>query len=243
MTDIEPVAEGKLFQFLRQLTRLRHLGAIQQDRDDGNVALEGRPDFDSHKIVRVIQAAVAFFITRIEPVWADHREQHVTLGDLLAEHLDKVDPQRDGVDVHEQEVAAELPFQPIVHSASVAGAIVAAIADEDLTRHHQTPGGPIPNTTLSNGAHLARLLFGPHVSYFTFSPSNGGKTRGGGRELPPTFWGQGGRAPGGSASVGRCATDIAGRTYTLRALPIGSRKAASAWPLVILEASARAAHY
>src|SRR5262245_46746288 len=67
-----------------------------------------------------------------------------SLGDLLAEHLDKVDPQRDGVDIHEQEVAAELPFQPIMHSASVARAIVTAIADEDLSRHHQIPGGRIP---------------------------------------------------------------------------------------------------
>src|SRR5262249_894206 len=47
----------------------------------------------------------------------------------------KVDPERDGIDVHEQEVAAELSFQPIVHSASVTRAIVAAIADEDLGRH------------------------------------------------------------------------------------------------------------
>src|SRR5215472_3981484 len=144
MTDIKPVAEGKLFQFLRQLTRLRHLGAIQQDRDDRNVALEGYPDFDSHEIIRVIQAAVAIFIPRIEPVGSDHREQHVTLGDLLAEHLDKVDPQRDGVDVHEQEVTAELPFQPIMHAARMTRAIVAAIADEDLGRHHQTPSGRIP---------------------------------------------------------------------------------------------------
>jgi len=34
--------------------------------------------------------------------------------------------------------------------------------------------------------------------------------------------------------IGRCATDIAGRIYVLQALPIGARKAASAWPLVIL---------
>ena len=134
--------------------------------------MKGRPDFDSHKIVRVIQAAVAIFITRIEPVGSDNREQHVTLGDLLTEHLDKVDPQRDGVDVHKQEVAAELPFQPIVHSASVARAIVTAIADEDLSRHYQMPGETYSkNTILSNGPHFARLFLGPHVSYFTFSPS------------------------------------------------------------------------
>src|SRR5262249_10397862 len=75
--------------------------------------------------------------------------------------LTKLTPKGGGVDVHEQEVAAELPFQPIVHSASGASAIVTAIADEDLSRHHQTPGGPVPNTILSNGPHLARLLLGP----------------------------------------------------------------------------------
>src|SRR5262249_8428110 len=167
-TNIEPVAEGKLFQFLRQLIRLRHLGAIQQDRDDGNVALKGRPDFDSHKIVRVIQAAVVIFITRIQPVGSDHREQHVTLGDLLAERLDQVDPQRDGVDVHEQEVAAELSFQPIVHSASMARAIVAAIADEDLSRHHQTPGWAHSKYYTIKSASPCTTLLRPHVSYFTF---------------------------------------------------------------------------
>ena len=41
--------------------------------------------------------------------------------------------------------------------------------------------------------------------------------------------------------IGRCATDITGRLYGLRALPIGARKAASARPLVILEARAREA--
>jgi len=59
-----------------------------------------------------------------------------------------------------------------VHSASVARAIVTAIADEELSRHHQMPGGAYSkNTILSNGPHFARLFLGPHVSYFTFSPS------------------------------------------------------------------------
>src|SRR5262249_36398241 len=51
-------------------------------------------------------------------------------------------------------------------------------------------------------ASLCTTLLRPHVSYFTFSPSNGGKTRGGGRQLPPTFEGArevGGNAPSGAA--------------------------------------------
>ena len=41
--------------------------------------------------------------------------------------------------------------------------------------------------------------------------------------------------------VGRSATDITGRTYALRVLPIGARKAVSTWPWIILEARAREA--
>jgi hypothetical protein len=54
MTDIEPVAHGKLFEVLGQLISRGHLGAIQQDGDHRDVVLKGRPDLDSHKIARVI---------------------------------------------------------------------------------------------------------------------------------------------------------------------------------------------
>ena len=69
MTNVEPIAHGKLFQVLGQLIVLRYLGAIQQERDHGDIALEGRPYFDLHVIVRVIQTARPGVIARIEPVW------------------------------------------------------------------------------------------------------------------------------------------------------------------------------
>src|SRR5262249_49572418 len=40
-------------------------------------------------------------------------------------------------------------------------------------------------------------LLRPHVSYFTFSPSNGSKTRGGGRQMPPTLFQRRAGADGG----------------------------------------------
>src|SRR5262245_32039972 len=51
------VAHGKLFQVLGQLIGLRYLGAIQQEWDHGNIALESGPDLDPHVIVRIIQPA------------------------------------------------------------------------------------------------------------------------------------------------------------------------------------------
>ena len=83
MTDVEPIAQGKLIEVLGQLIRLRYFGAVQQDWDHGNIALKRRPDLDSHKVVRIIQTASSSFITGVEPVWSDHRKQYLALGDLI----------------------------------------------------------------------------------------------------------------------------------------------------------------
>ena len=83
MTDVEPVAHGKLFQVHGQLIGLRYLGAIQQEWDYGDIALEGRPYFDPHVIVRVIQTARPGVIARIEPVGADHGQQHLAPGNRV----------------------------------------------------------------------------------------------------------------------------------------------------------------
>src|SRR5262249_6232930 len=53
-------------------------------------------------------------------------------------------------------------------------AVVAAIADEDLSRHHQTPGEAHFKYYTIKWASPCTTLLWPHVSYFTFSPSNGG---------------------------------------------------------------------
>jgi hypothetical protein len=59
--------------------------------------------------MRVIQASPAILVVRAEPARTnDH--QHYVIGNLFVDCLDEIHAQRDGVHVHEQEVAAKLSF-------------------------------------------------------------------------------------------------------------------------------------
>ena len=68
MPDFEAVAYGKLSEVLGQLIRLRNCGAVQQNRDYGDITLQSRCNFDAHEIMRVIQAAVSCLIVGIKPI-------------------------------------------------------------------------------------------------------------------------------------------------------------------------------
>jgi hypothetical protein len=54
VADIEAIAKGKLFKRIGQLIWFWNPGTIEQDWDDGYIALKGGPDLDTHEIVRVI---------------------------------------------------------------------------------------------------------------------------------------------------------------------------------------------
>ena len=87
------------------------------------------------KIVLVVEPPFALLVAQGAPVRPDHRQQHVAFGDLLTQHLDEVHAERNRVHVHEQEVAAKLPLQPVAHAPGMARAVVAAIADEEFAGH------------------------------------------------------------------------------------------------------------
>ena len=68
----------------------------------------------------------------------DNREQRAAFGNFLLQDFDEIDPEGNPVNVHKQEIAAKLADQPIVDAPCVARAVLAAIADEDLSRHCQS---------------------------------------------------------------------------------------------------------
>ena len=47
-------------------------------------------------------------ITRIEPVWSNHREQNAALGDLLVQNFWKIRTKGNGSNVHEQRMAPKI---------------------------------------------------------------------------------------------------------------------------------------
>ena len=143
MADIQSVTLRELFNVLGLLIGFWNARAAEQDRYDWDVTLKGRRDLDANEIAPIVQTTVTVFITRVEPIGSDHRQQHAALGDLLAQDLDEIHPERDGVHVHEQKLTAELALEPVFNPSGMAGAVLAAITDENLGRHpsHRQLGG------------------------------------------------------------------------------------------------------
>ena len=139
MPDIKAVAQSQFLEVIRKLVGLWNPSALQQDRDHGDAALQRRPNLDAHEVIGVVQAPMTLFVARIEPVRTDNRKEHVALRNLLNEHFVEIDAERDGVNVHKQEIAAELPLQVVVYSARVACTVVATITNEQFGGHSPSP--------------------------------------------------------------------------------------------------------
>ena len=78
MTNIEAVACRKTLQVRRQIFRLWNPGAIEQNGDHRDVALQRGRDLDTDEIVLVIETPLALSIAGIEPMAADDRQSYRT---------------------------------------------------------------------------------------------------------------------------------------------------------------------
>ena len=81
----------------RQLVRPRHTRFLHQHRDDALALLERRFDLDADEVVRVVEPPRIRTVAGIDPVLADHREEHVALGNLLFQNANEIEPWRDVV--------------------------------------------------------------------------------------------------------------------------------------------------
>jgi hypothetical protein len=75
----------------------------------------------------IIEAAVADFVLGVEPVGPDDGEQDVTCCNFGTQHLNEIQPERNGVDVHEQRFAAKLLLEPVIDTAGRGGAVVSPV--------------------------------------------------------------------------------------------------------------------
>jgi hypothetical protein len=104
-------APGKLFMG-------RHDGAIDQDRNDGDISLERHFDLDADYIPPFMDPA---FMDRSssrsfldpEPSWPNHDNQDPDLGPDLLNIFAKIDPEGDAVDVDEYGLLAVPSGQPV----------------------------------------------------------------------------------------------------------------------------------
>jgi len=112
--QLEGLAAHQPGQAVRQLIDTRHPRLINQDRDDADLARQGRLDLQPHEIIRVIEATPATPIGDRQPLITNQRQQHVAGRDRSSDHFDEVVAELDRVDILEDLAAAEAADQPIV---------------------------------------------------------------------------------------------------------------------------------
>jgi hypothetical protein len=95
-----PITARQRLNLVRQLISARHFCAINQNRDDQNRPTESGSNVDPYEVVWVIKSR-CILRHRSEPARSDHYKQDFALLDLTVKMLDKVDTERDVVDVFE----------------------------------------------------------------------------------------------------------------------------------------------
>jgi hypothetical protein len=132
--EFESLTTLQADQASRQLISARHICPSNQDRNDSDVALQGGPDLQTHKIIRIIKAPPPTVIGDREPSITDQRQQHVAGTDRSANNLDEVVTELDRVDVFEDLSGAKVLRESIEQPAGRVGGFVSPVADEDSTR-------------------------------------------------------------------------------------------------------------
>ena len=131
MVELDAVAVREVLEILGQILGARHLGLVDEHRDDRNVALQRACRLQPDEVERVVEATLAFRIGDGEPVLADDREQHAARCNLLLDRAPKVTAGLDAGNVHEHRVLAESIAQIFEQAPGVAFGVVAPVADED----------------------------------------------------------------------------------------------------------------
>src|SRR5215831_11144207 len=124
MPDIETVADGKRLYVVRQKLRTWNFCALEQNRYEGNIPAESRADLDSHKIKRIVDAALACFVGQIDPAVADSRNEYVATRDLIVQSLMEINPKWNAVHIHKQAIFTELTPQQVCYATSLASAVI-----------------------------------------------------------------------------------------------------------------------
>ena len=134
--DILPAGEAS--QAVWQISGLRHQGAVDEDRDQSNPALEGSLDLDANKIIGIVDAPPIVLIGD-NPIPSDDGDKRVTSGDLFVQGVEPVNAKFDIVDIEKDVLAPHLLRDPIVNCARGERSLFAPITNEDAARHLDVP--------------------------------------------------------------------------------------------------------
>jgi hypothetical protein len=137
--NLDSLAARELLERIGEVIGSRHRRAVNQHRDDWDVALKRRTDLDTDKIGGIIQAAAIVIIRAREPLPADDGDERIASANAFGQDLNEIATRRDVVDVDEDAFAPEAGFQTIVDSPREACGVLPAITDEDAAPHAMPP--------------------------------------------------------------------------------------------------------
>ena len=97
--NLDSLPAREFLETIGQVVGLRHGRAVDQHRNERNVAVERRLDLDAHEIGEVIEAAQVGLAGAGQPIPADDGDERVALSDALGQHIDEIETLGDVVDV------------------------------------------------------------------------------------------------------------------------------------------------
>ena len=113
-----------------------HRDIADENRNHGDIQIQGRGNLDPHQVFGVFQSPLALLravrISGIQPTVPNDRQEHVALADSLAEPLREVGSRRNAFHVDENRLLAEPLLQLLVELLGHESTVVAAVRNEDL---------------------------------------------------------------------------------------------------------------
>jgi hypothetical protein len=104
---IKRLTAAELDEAGRELLAARHGRALDEDRDDADVPLQGGFNLATDEVVRVVEAPPAAIINTY-PAWAYHDEHYVAGRNGTADNFHEIVTRRYGVDIPDDVLAPEV---------------------------------------------------------------------------------------------------------------------------------------
>jgi len=128
-------------QFGRQGLRRRQRRLVHQQRDHPHAPDQRGADLQSYPVVGLVEPPAPELVGSRQPARADHDQTDLAGAQRGVDDTGEVLAGGDLLDIHEYPQLGKLAFEPVVQPAGMAGAVVAAIADEDSGHRAGWRGG------------------------------------------------------------------------------------------------------
>ena len=139
MGYFDPVPANQGFQPVRQIFLLRHDCAVDQNRNDANIARERGFDLDANEITRIVETPSIVLVAYRKPVLANDGDESIAISDTLGQDLYEIEPGFDIVDVVKDTFAFQPVDQAVINPTDESGRILAPVADENPARQANAP--------------------------------------------------------------------------------------------------------